>query len=54
MPELRERRFPSFEAVRTNEVSLPFRSLVGSVEVPPSGVGKECLLADGLLVVAEP
>ena len=54
MPELRERRFPNFEVVRTDEVSLDFFALVRCVEVAPLGVGKERLFTESLFVVVEP
>jgi len=53
MPKLRERRFPNFEVVRSDEVSLDFFALVRGVEVAPLGVGKERVLTVGLLVVIE-
>ena len=41
IPKLREWRFPNFEVVRSDEVSLNLLALVRGVEVAPLGVGKE-------------
>jgi hypothetical protein len=38
MPELRERRFPNFEVVRSDEVSLDFLPFVRGVEVTQSNI----------------
>lgn len=51
MPKLREWRFPSFEVVRSDEVSLDFLALVRSVKVAPLSVGKERTFTEGLLVL---
>jgi len=53
MPKLRERRFPNFEVVRSDEVSLDFFALVRGVEVAPFGVGKERALSEGLLMAID-
>ena len=54
MPKLREWRFPNFEVVRSDEVSLDFFALMRGVKIAPLGVGEERVLTDGLLVVVEP
>ena len=47
MPELRERRFPNFEVVGSDAVSLDFFALVRGIEVAPLGVGEERVLTEG-------
>ena len=54
MSELRERRFPDFEIVRTDEVSLYFRALVRGFKIAPLGVSEERFLTKGLLVFIQP
>ena len=48
MPKLRERRFPNFEVVRSDEVSLDFFALVRGAEVAPLGVGEERVFGSSL------
>jgi hypothetical protein len=54
IPKLREWRFPNFEVVRSNQVSLNLFALVWGIEVAPLSVGEERVFTEGLLMVVEP